>query len=137
MLLNSKFYNIPEEKESKKLPSDARLIIYSKNLTTDENVFLSKVLQATKLPDSAVMRINAETEFFPVKHIISADTSMKVLNFDCDNTLLGLQAKISKYKSLHLGQTEIVCMDDLQSISQETHLKKFLWTSLKKWFIDA
>lgn len=137
MLLNSKHFNIPDVNKTTELTEFTRLVIYTNALTAEESDFLNKILAATKLEESAIARIDTSQVFFPLKQVISCAKPIHVLSFDCATADLGLQANIPKYKSVHFQNVELICLDDLASISQETPLKKYLWTALKKWFIDV
>ena len=136
MIINSKYYKIPsfelEQLESPQL----ELVTISNEITESEEVLLEKMLEATGLKTTSRQHIILERSQFPLRHLMGKGQKIKILTFDCAPQQLGLQIRAPRYQPLHVHSAQLVFVDDLDSISKEIPLKKFIWNLFKTWFIE-
>lgn len=135
MIINSDFYKIPSSEHSTTISPSTRLIVVTPNITALSHDLLSKILKATGLSDIEYIHINIENDTFNVKNTSNIHNSLKIIIFDCNLAQLGLQVNAKKYQTFHLHSTELVLVDDLESVGNQVQLKKYIWNLLRSWFI--
>jgi hypothetical protein len=136
MLINSKFYHIPLPNEAQNMPDTIRLVVFTPITTLKNEELLTKMLQSTGLQKNEFIHIMIKNEVISVKSFAKIRKALKIISFNCEPSSLGLQVTAKRYEPFHIHSTEIVLVDDLESIGAEIHLKKYIWNLFKRWFVN-
>ena len=137
MLINSKFYQIPTLDSVSKVADTTRLVVFTPELTLQNQELLNKMLKSTNLKQTEFLQIIIDNDVAPVKFLSNAHKDLKIISFNCDMASMGLQVNVKRYHPFHIHDHELVMVDDLESIGSEVHLKKYIWNLFKTWFVNT
>ncbi len=136
MLINFKYYEIPNLSKFIGSKDQLKLAVIGRNITKEEHILLKKILQATGLHEDAISVFDLEDHPIHVKQLLDVETTRNILFFDIAPDDVGIQGQVKQYEPMRVHGSQLLFLDRLDVISQNTKLKKFIWETFKQWYAD-